>query len=100
MGAALYPVNQKPTEMNGAGRGGRERSKVSPFERPQEQSLSRALGVISELEAELTDLVAELSELREALARTGHKIACQDQLLRNALIRERELRSQLGGRLG
>ncbi len=100
MGAALYPVDPKRSETDSVRTEGRERAKVSPFERPPEQNLPRALGMIAHLEAEVIDLVVELRELREALARTEHRIACQDQLLRNAMVRERELRSQLDGKLG
>ncbi len=97
MGAALYPVDPSRTETETATR---ERSNVALFERPSEQSLTRALGVISQLEADLADLTIEMRGLQEALARTEHKISCQDQLLRNAMLREQELRTQLGQSLG
>jgi hypothetical protein len=58
------------------------------------------MGMIAQLEAELAELVTEVRGLREVLARTEHKISRQDALLRNAAIREAELRAQLGEKLG
>ena len=95
MGAALHPVDQKRSEPETA-----SRSNVAVFERPSEASLARAMGIIAQLEAELSELVTEVRGLREVLARTEHKISCQDALLRNAAIREGELRAQLADKLG
>lgn len=96
MGAALYPVDPNRPEIEVTA----TRSKVAIFERPSEQSLNRAMGVITQLEAELGELVSEIRGLREVLARAEHRISCQEQLLRNAMVRERELRSQLAEKLG
>ena len=95
MGAALHPVEQKRTEPDVA-----TRSKVAVFERPSEPGLTRAMGVIAQLEAELSELITEVRGLRDVLARTEHKLGCQDQLLRNAAVREGELRAQLAEKLG
>ena len=61
---------------------------VSIFEQAPEQRLRRALNQISELQS-------ELRALREELARAERSATQQEQLLRNATIREQELRAQL-----
>ena len=93
MGAALYPVDPDRAATAAAKT---ERTPVSPFDRTPETSLPKALALISQLEAELADLLTEVRALRDSLARTEHRIGCQEQLLRNAVLRELELRSQLG----
>lgn len=90
MGAALHPVDSEPDT------GKRESNVITPFERPQDVNLPRALGQIAHLEATVRHLEAEISALRHALARAEHQITQREQLLRNANHRERELRSQLG----
>lgn len=62
---------------------------VSIFEQAPEQRLRRALNQISELQS-------ELRALREELARAERSATQYEQLLRNATIREQELRAQLG----
>jgi septal ring factor EnvC (AmiA/AmiB activator) len=94
MGAALHPVDQNRSEPDPA-----TRNNVAVFERPSEPGLTRALGIIAQLEAELAELTTEVRSLREVLARTEHKLGRQDALLRNAAIREGELRAQLAERL-
>lgn len=93
MGAALYPVDPDRAATAAAKT---ERSPVSPFDRTSESSLPRALALVSQLESELADVLFEVRALRDTLARTEHRIGCQEQLLRNAVVRERELRAQLG----
>ena len=93
MGAALHSVDSEPPQ---ADSGKRESSIITPFERPQDVNLPRALGQIAHLEATVTHLRAEISGLRQALARAEHQITRREQLLRNATHRERELRTQLG----
>ena len=61
---------------------------VSIFELAPEQRLRRALGQISELQS-------EVRALREELARSERSATQYEQLLRNAMIREQELRAQL-----
>lgn len=95
MGAALHPVDQKRSEPEAA-----TRKNVAAFERPSDPGLMRAMGIIAQLEAELAELIVEMRGLREVLARTEHKISRQEALLRNAAIREAELRAQLAERLG
>ena len=92
MGAALHSVDSEPPQGD---TGKRESAIISPFERPQDLNLSRALGQIAHLEATVTHLQAEISALRQALARAEHQITSREQLLRNANNRERELRTQL-----
>jgi len=62
---------------------------VSIFELAPEQRLRRALSHISELQS-------EVRALREELARSERSATQYEQLLRNAMIREQELRAQLG----
>ena len=95
MGAALHPVEQKRGEPETA-----TRKKVAVFERPSEPGLARAHGIIAQLEAELAELMTEVRGLREVLARSEHKIGRQEALLRNAAVREAELRAQLAERMG
>ncbi|HQR32403.1 MAG TPA: hypothetical protein PLK30_06680 [Blastocatellia bacterium] len=65
---------------------------VSIFELAPEQRLRRAMSQIAELQA-------EVRALREELARSERTFTHQEQLLRNAMVREQELRSQLGKEL-
>jgi hypothetical protein len=90
MGAALHSIdsNQSTAER-------REHTTVTPFERPTEAVLARAAGQIAYLEATTAHLAAEVRLLRDALARSEHKIRCQEQLLRNAMLRESALRTQM-----
>ena len=62
---------------------------VSIFELAPEQRLRRALNHISELQSEVRTLLEEL-------ARSERSATQYEQLLRNAMIREQELRAQLG----
>jgi transcription elongation GreA/GreB family factor len=62
---------------------------VSIFELAPEQRLRRSLSQIAELQS-------EVRALREELARSERTISHQEQLLRNAMVREQELRAQLG----
>jgi len=96
MGALLHPIE---SEGQDADIGKRERATVSQFERTPEQSLTRALSRLAELEADVSHLHDDVQVLRESLARAEHKISCQEQLLRNARCRELELRAQLAEQL-
>jgi transcription elongation GreA/GreB family factor len=58
------------------------------FEVTQEQKLRQALG-------QLAALQAELHTLREELARAERTILQKEALLRNAMVREQELRAQI-----
>ena len=62
---------------------------ISIFESAPEQRLRRALNQVSELQS-------EVRALREELARSERSAIQYEQLLRNAMIREQELRAQLG----
>ncbi len=62
---------------------------VSIFELAPEQRLRRSLSQVAELQA-------EVRALREELARSERTISHQEQLLRNAMVREQELRAQIG----
>lgn len=61
---------------------------VSLFELAPEQRLRRAVSYIAQLQA-------EVRTLREELARAERSVTHYEQLLRNAMLREQELRSQL-----
>ncbi len=61
---------------------------VSVFEMAPEQRLRRALAYISQLQN-------EVRSLREELVQAERSVTHHQQLLRNAMLREQELRSQL-----
>jgi hypothetical protein len=61
---------------------------VSVFEMAPEQRLRRALAYITQLQA-------EVRALREELVQAERSATHYQQLLRNAMLREQELRSQL-----
>ena len=61
---------------------------VSLFEMAPEQRMRRALSYIAQLQA-------EVRTLREELARTERSVAQYETLLRNAMIREQELRAEI-----
>jgi hypothetical protein len=62
---------------------------ISVFELSAEQRLRRAMNYISQLETELRDL-------REEISRAERSTAHYETLLRNAMVREMELRADLG----
>jgi hypothetical protein len=61
---------------------------VTSFELAPEQRLRRALGYIAQLQA-------EVRTLREELARAERSLSHKEMLLRNAALREQELRVEL-----
>ncbi len=61
---------------------------VSLFETAPEQRLRRAISYISQMQA-------EIRTLREELSRAERTVTHYEQLLRNSMVREQELRSQL-----
>ncbi len=90
MSAAIQLVNQPILEAEVfEQRLERPFNNVSIFEHAPEQRLRRALNQISELQS-------EVRALREELARSERSATQYEQLLRNAMIREQELRAQLG----
>jgi len=90
MSAAIQLVNQPIVEAEVFDhRPKKSFNNVSIFELAPEQRLRRALNQISELQS-------EVRALREELARSERSAAQYEQLLRNAMIREQELRAQLG----
>lgn len=66
----------------------RSLNNVSVFELAPEQRLRRALNRLAELQT-------EARTLREELARAERSVTHYEQLLRNAAVREQELRAQL-----
>ncbi|HEU0180272.1 MAG TPA: hypothetical protein VFV58_39045 [Blastocatellia bacterium] len=85
MSAAIQLVNQpEPFEKR------IEKPHNTPplFEMAHEQRLRQALGYIAALQA-------ELHTLREELARAERTILQKETLLRNAMIREQELRAEM-----
>lgn len=90
MSAAIQLVNQQIIEAEALEhRQEKLFNNVSVFELAPEQRLRRALGHIAELQS-------EVRALREELARSERSVSQYEQLLRNAMIREQELRAQLG----
>lgn len=90
MSAAIQLVNQPGAEVELYEKQPVEKQfgKVSLFEMAPEQRLRRALAYIAQLQA-------EVRTLREELARSERTVSQSEQLLRNAMLREQELRSQL-----
>lgn len=89
MSAAIQLVNQSLVEEEPFDkRIDKPHNNVSLFELAHEQRLRRALSYIAELQA-------EVRTLREELARAERSIAQNDGLLRNAMIREQELRAEV-----
>src|SRR5262249_38801459 len=96
MSAAIQLVNQPVTENDGyekhfekpPGNVEKPANNVSLFELSPEQRLRRAMNYIAQLETELRDL-------REELARSERSTAHYETLLRNAMVREMELRTEI-----
>lgn len=89
MSAAIQLVNQPIVEAEVfEHRLEKPYNNVSIFELAPEQRLRRALNQVSELQS-------EVRTLREELARSERSATQYEQLLRNAMIREQELRAQL-----
>ena len=89
MSAAIQRANQQIIEAEVFEQRLEKRfNNVSIFEHAPEQRLRRALGHISELQS-------EVRALREELARSERSVSQYEQLLRNAMVREQELRAQL-----
>jgi hypothetical protein len=85
MSAAIQLINQAITQPDTADN---RPGQVSSFELGPEQRLRRALGYITQLQA-------EVRTLREELARAERSISHKEMLLRNATMREQELRAEL-----
>jgi hypothetical protein len=85
MSAAIQLVNQAISQAETADN---QLSNVSSFELSPEQRLRRALGYIAQLQA-------EVRTLREELARSERSLGHKELLLRNAMMREQELRAEL-----
>jgi len=89
MSAAIQLVNQSIVEAEPfEKRLEKPHHNISLFELAHEQRLRRALSYIAELQA-------EVRTLREELARAERTIAQNETLLRNAMIREQELRAEM-----
>jgi CRISPR/Cas system-associated endonuclease Cas1 len=85
MNAAIQLINQSVVEDEHFEK---QFNNVSLFEQAPEQKLRRALNYIMQLQA-------EIRVLREELARSERTTVHCEQLLRNATVRELELRAQL-----
>lgn len=85
MSAAIQLINQAVTQLETAEN---QPSHISSFELGPEQRLRRALSY-------LTQLQAEVRTLREELARAERSLSHKEMLLRNATLREQELRAEL-----
>jgi hypothetical protein len=88
MSAALHLVNQPVTQPVREDVVERALDHLTPFDLSPEQRLRRSLEYVTQLQN-------EVRTLREELARSERAIEHRDQLLRNALQREQELRSEL-----
>jgi hypothetical protein len=85
MSAAIQLINQQMIQPEAEEA---QLSNVTPFEVISEQRLNRALAYISQLQA-------EVRTLREELARAERLLEHKEALLRNAVLREQELRAEL-----
>ncbi len=85
MSAAIQLINQQMIQPETEEA---QLSNVTPFEAISEQRLNRALAYISQLQA-------EVRTLREELARAERLLEHKEALLRNAVLREQELRAEL-----
>jgi len=89
MSAAIQLVNQSVVEVEPLEKQFEKQfNNVSLFEMAPEQRLRRALAYIAQLQA-------EVRTLREELSRAERSVTQYEQLLRNSMLREQELRSQL-----
>ncbi|MDX2031346.1 MAG: hypothetical protein SF339_11780 [Blastocatellia bacterium] len=89
MNAAIQLVNQSAVDNDAyESQFDKPFNNVSVFELAPEQRLRRAMSYISQLEA-------EVRTLRDELARTERAVAHNESLLRNALVREQELRAEM-----
>jgi hypothetical protein len=89
MSAAIQLLNQPVPETEPIEKQfDKQSNNVSVFEMAPEQRLRRALSYISQLQA-------EVRALREELVQAERSVTHYQQLLRNAMLREQELRTQL-----
>ncbi|MGH9837696.1 MAG: hypothetical protein ACREEM_02810 [Blastocatellia bacterium] len=89
MNAAIQLVNQPAVEVESYEKPYEKPfNNVTVFELSPEQRLRRAMNYITQLETEIRDLREELS--RAERSSTNHEV-----LLRNALVRELELRAEM-----
>jgi hypothetical protein len=89
MSAAIQLLNQPVPETEPIEKQlDKQLNNVSVFEMAPEQRLRRALAYISQLQA-------EVRALREELVQAERSVTHYQQLLRNATLREQELRAQL-----
>jgi hypothetical protein len=89
MSAAIQLLNQPITDTEPFEKqSDKQLNNVSVFEMAPEQRLRRALAYITELQS-------EVRTLREELVQAERSVTHHQQLLRNAMLREQELRSQL-----
>jgi hypothetical protein len=89
MSAAIQLLNQPVPETEPFEKQlDKQPNNVSVFEMAPEQRLRRALAYISQLQS-------EVRALREELVQAERSVTHYQQLLRNAMLREQELRAQL-----
>lgn len=99
MGAVLQTISPDLLDTQLEEEAKQQSPAVSQVERLTDYSLPGALNQIVVLESETQFLYGEVKHLRDALARAEHRLRNQDELLRNAKIREFELRAQLAKEL-
>lgn len=90
MSAAIQLVNHSVVEGEVVDRQSEKHyNNISLFETAPEQKMRRAMSYVTQLES-------EVRTLREELSSAERSVTHYEQLLRNAMIREQELRAQLG----
>jgi uncharacterized protein YlxW (UPF0749 family) len=90
MSAAIQLVNHSVIEGEVVDRQSEKHyNNISLFETAPEQKMRRAMSYVTQLES-------EVRTLREELSSAERSVTHYEQLLRNAMLREQELRAQLG----
>lgn len=90
MSAAIQLVNHSVIEGEVVDRQSEKHyNNISLFEAAPEQKMRRAMSYVTQLES-------EVRTLREELSSAERSVTHYEQLLRNAMLREQELRAQLG----
>lgn len=90
MSAAIQLVNHSVVEGEVVDRQSEKHyNNISLFETAPEQKMRRAMSYVTQLES-------EVRTLREELSSAERSVTHYEQLLRNAMLREQELRAQLG----
>ena len=92
MSAIIKFADQTPSRPSIAESLQEEFNNINSPDTPLEQKLASALSCIMQLQMRISDM-------QEKMAQSERDVSLKEMLLRNATLRERELRTQLVGRL-